>query len=50
MFRRLWDVLNKYKAELVVSSSMVDEGNDNRFYGAKQKISPAPFQGQMDHK
>jgi len=35
MFRRLWDVLNKYKAELVVSSSVVDEGVDNRFHGVK---------------
>jgi len=30
MFRRLWEVHNKYEAELVVSSSMVDKGNDNR--------------------
>jgi len=35
MFRRLCDVLNKYEAELVVSSSVVDEGNDNVFYGDK---------------
>jgi len=35
MFRRLWDVLNKYEAELVVISSVVDGGNDNRFHGAK---------------
>jgi len=33
MFRRVWDVLNEYKAELVVSSPVVDEGN--RFYGVK---------------
>jgi len=33
MFRRVWDVLNKYEAELVVSSSVVDEGNDNCFHG-----------------
>jgi len=33
MFRRERDVLNKYEAELVVSSSAVDEGNDNIFYG-----------------
>jgi len=35
MFARLWDVHNKYKAELVVSSSVVDEGNDQGFYGGK---------------
>jgi len=35
MFRRLWDVHNKYKAKLVVSSSVVDEGNDNCFHGDK---------------
>jgi len=35
MFRRLWDVHNKYKAELVVSYSLVDEGNDNGLYGDK---------------
>jgi len=35
MFRRLWDVLNKYKAELVVSSSVADEGDDNCFHGEK---------------
>jgi len=29
MFRREWVVLNKNKAELVVISSMVDEGNVN---------------------
>jgi len=29
MFRRLWDVHNKYKAELVVHYSVVDEGNDS---------------------
>jgi len=29
MFSCLWDVLNKYKAELVVSYSVVDEENDN---------------------
>jgi len=33
MFRRVWDVHNKYKAELVVSYSVVDEGNDNGLYG-----------------
>jgi len=32
----LWDVLNKYKAELVVSSSVVDGGKYNSFHGAKQ--------------
>jgi len=32
MFRRLWDVLNKYKAELVVSSSVMNEGNENCLY------------------
>jgi len=37
MFRRLWDVLNKYKAELVVISSVVDEGNDNCFHGVKPR-------------
>jgi len=35
MFRRLWDVLNKYEAELVVRSSVADEGDDNRFHGVK---------------
>jgi len=35
MFRRVWDVLNKYKAELVVSYSVVDEENLNVFYGGK---------------
>jgi len=29
----VWDVHNKYKAELVVSYSVVDEGNDNGHYG-----------------
>jgi len=33
MFRRVWDVLDKYKAELVGSYSVVDEGNDNGLYG-----------------
>jgi len=28
MFRRLWDVHDKYKAELVVNSLMVDGGNE----------------------
>jgi len=32
MFRRVWDVLNEYKAELVVSYSVVDEGNDKGLY------------------
>jgi len=31
----LWDVHNNYKAELVVSSSAVDGGNDNGFHGVK---------------
>jgi len=31
----LWDVLNKYKAELVVISSIVDGGNDSCFHGVK---------------
>jgi len=31
----LWNVLNKYKAELVVHSSVVDEGKVNRFHGVK---------------
>jgi len=35
MFQRWWDVLNKYKAELVVSSSVVDEEDDNGFHGVK---------------
>jgi len=47
MFRRLWDVLNKCRAELVVISSMPDEGNYNCFHGVKlhnkaTEISPAP--------
>jgi len=33
MFRCLWDVLNKYKADLVVSYFVVDEKNDNGLYG-----------------
>jgi len=36
MFRRWWDVLDKYKAELVVNSSVVDGGNANCLHGAKQ--------------
>jgi len=32
MFRRLWEVQNKYTAELVVSSSVVDEGKYNGFH------------------
>jgi len=39
MFQRLWDVLNKYKAELVVSSSVVDGGKYNRFH----EISPCEY-------
>jgi len=35
MFRRVCDVLNKYKAEIMISSSMVDEGDDNCFHGVK---------------
>jgi len=31
----LWDFHNKYKAEIVVISSMVDDGNDNCFHGLK---------------
>jgi len=42
MFRRLWDVLHKYEAELVVISPVVDDGNDNCFHGAKPEISHAP--------
>jgi len=34
MFRGLWEVL-KYKSEPVVSSSVVDGGNDNCFHGDK---------------
>jgi len=34
MFRRLWEVLSKNKAELVVSSSVVD-GNDDGFHRVK---------------
>jgi len=49
MSRRLWDVLDEYKAELVVSSSVVDEGNDNRFHGATE-ISHAPSRPLMNHK
>jgi len=37
MFQRLWDVLNKYKAELVVIYSVVDEGNDNYFHRDKPR-------------
>jgi len=29
----MWDVHNKYKAALVVSYSVVDEGNDNGLNG-----------------
>jgi len=29
----VWDVHNKYKAELVVRYSVVDEGNDHGLYG-----------------
>jgi len=35
MFRRVWDVHNKYKAELVVSYSVVDEGDDYGLFGGK---------------
>jgi len=35
MLQRLWDVLKKYKAELVVISFVVDEGNYNCFHGVK---------------
>jgi len=41
MFRRVWDVHNKYKLELVVNYSVVDEGNENGLYGDTE-ISPAP--------
>jgi len=37
MFRHLWDVHDKYKAELLVISSVVDEGNDNGFQGVKKQ-------------
>jgi len=37
MFQSLWDVLNKYEDELVVGSSVVDEGNDNCFHGEKPR-------------
>jgi len=47
MFRRLWDVHNKYKAELVVISSMVDGGNDNCFHGVQPQISHAPSKAGM---
>jgi len=43
MFRCLWDVHNKYKSELVVSSSVVDEGNDNGFFTETSHIDkPRP--------
>jgi len=38
----VWAVHNKYKAELVVSYSVVDEGNDNGLHGDETEISPAP--------
>jgi len=46
MFRRLWDVLNKYEAELVVSSSrwMKD------MITVSTEISPAPSEGAIDVK
>jgi len=37
MILMLLDVHNKYKAQIVVSSSVVDEGNDNRFHGVKRQ-------------
>jgi len=37
MFRRFWDVHNKYKAELVVSSSVVDGEKYKVFYGDKPR-------------
>jgi len=49
MFRRLWDVHNKYKAELVVSSSVADGGNNNLFHRAKQRDKPRPLSAQMNH-
>jgi len=39
MFRRLKDVHNKYKVELVVVSSTVDGGNDNCFHGVKPQFN-----------
>jgi len=43
--QNVWDVNNKYKAELGGSSSVVDEENDNVFYGTQQKKagSSAPW-------
>jgi len=36
MYQRVWDVHNKYNAELVVISFVVDGGN-NGFHGVKQQ-------------
>lgn len=36
MILMLLDV-HKYKAQIVVISSVVDEGNDNRFHGVKRQ-------------
>jgi len=42
MFRRLWDVLNKYKAELVVSSSswMAERSKAMGISPAPSKLHP----------
>jgi len=46
MFRRLWDVLNKDKVELVVSSSRWMK----EMITVSMEISPAPSKVQMKQK
>jgi len=43
----MWEVLNKYEAELVVHSSVVDGGNDNRFHVVKPwRLAPPPLRNE----
>jgi len=37
MLWRVWDFHNKYKAEITIISSVVDDGNDNCFHGDKPR-------------
>jgi len=45
MFRRVWDVFDKYKAELVVSLSVVEKGNIDCFHVVKPQDKPRPLEG-----
>jgi len=46
MFRRVWDVLNEYKAELVASSSWWTK----EMITVSTEISPAPSEARMKRK